>query len=115
MGTNIWLKVPLLSAMDWQRESLCRDDPGLFDDPARCPGTAERKRVLEAVTICGQCPVSRECLDFGKRNRYWGIFGGQLLRGGVLVPLHYLFDRSRMRRDPAAKAAREAEREKFAS
>lgn len=115
MGTNIWLKVPLLSAMDWQRKGLCRSDPGLFDDPDhRHPGSAERKRLLKAVTICTGCPVREECLAFGKRNRYFGVFGGQLLRGGITVPLRELFDRGRSL-SVEDKAARAVQREKAAS
>ena len=113
MGTNVWLKVPLLTAMDWQRRGLCRSKPGLFDDPERMPGPAERTRVLNAITICNDCPVKQECLAFGMRNRYWGIFGGRLLRGGEVQELSYVF----RRRDDSkeARAARAAHRAKLAS
>ena len=60
----------------WRRESLCRDtDPDLFF-PVGTTGNA-LVQIERAKQVCGECPVSRECLDYAlETNQDSGIWGG---------------------------------------
>lgn len=61
---------------DWRDRAACRDeDPELFF-PVSDVGPGARQ-TAEAKTVCGRCPVRRECLDFALDNGLdYGIFGG---------------------------------------
>ena len=40
-----------------------------------------------AKALCGTCPIQRACLDGAlQRREPWGVWGGQLFIGGVVVP-----------------------------
>lgn len=58
----------------WEYDAACATiDPELFfagDD------TASYRDVAAAKTICGGCPVRRECLELGLDFPRDGIFGG---------------------------------------
>ena len=73
--------------MDWQSRAACiGEDPTLFD-PSRTtkPGAKDRKRVWQAKDICQGCPVKNECLAFGAKHRYYGVFGGEYIAAGHIV------------------------------
>ena len=63
------------------RELPCRlNDPELFF--AESPADVE-----SAKTLCQTCPVMAECLAGAiARHEPWGVWGGQLLVAGVVVP-----------------------------
>lgn len=43
--------------------------------------------VEEAKSLCGSCPIRRDCLQGAlQRSEPWGVWGGQLLVQGVIVP-----------------------------
>lgn len=67
-----------LAAADdqWRDQALCRDtDPDLFF-PVGTTGLA-LIQVEHAKRVCGQCSVSRACLDFAlATNQDSGIWGG---------------------------------------
>ena len=62
------------------------DPPGDWVDQAACRGSdlatffplvGDRRTYLTAIAICGDCPVSRECLDYAVANRIgYGVWGG---------------------------------------
>ncbi|MGI8794920.1 MAG: WhiB family transcriptional regulator [Acidimicrobiales bacterium] len=56
---------------NWMDDGMCRDlDPAIFF-PSDGVG------VEIARTICGECPVRDECLEFALRNRIdHGVWGG---------------------------------------
>jgi WhiB family redox-sensing transcriptional regulator len=55
-------------------------DPDLFF--AESPADVET-----AKAICTQCPVRSTCLDGAlERQEPWGVWGGQLVLQGVVVP-----------------------------
>jgi WhiB family redox-sensing transcriptional regulator len=57
-----------------------RVDPDLFF--AESPADVERAKAL-----CGDCPVRPACLAGAlDRNEPWGVWGGQLVMQGVIVP-----------------------------
>lgn len=61
---------------DWRDDALCRDtDPGLFF-PVGTTGEA-LVHIDRAKSVCGECTVSRQCLDFAlDTNQDSGIWGG---------------------------------------
>lgn len=61
-------------------ELSCQSDPDLFF--AEKPEDVERARAL-----CRQCPLQRPCLDGAlQRGEPCGVWGGELLLRGVIIP-----------------------------
>jgi WhiB family transcriptional regulator, redox-sensing transcriptional regulator len=61
---------------NWRDQSLCRDtDPELFF-PVGTTGQA-LVQIDMAKRVCGECPVSEDCLEFAlATNQDSGIWGG---------------------------------------
>jgi WhiB family redox-sensing transcriptional regulator len=61
---------------EWRDKALCRDtDPDLFF-PVGTTGLA-LVQIDHAKKVCGECPVTTECLDFAlDTNQDSGIWGG---------------------------------------
>jgi len=62
------------SADGWQMQAACLDHPypDLFHPVAYTPD------ISEAVALCRQCPVIKQCGDFGEELGATGIWGGKL-------------------------------------
>ncbi len=60
----------------WRDRSICRDtDPDLFF-PVGTTGQA-LLQIERAKEVCGECPVSSECLEYAlETNQDSGIWGG---------------------------------------
>lgn len=44
-------------------------------------------KVESAKTLCSSCPIRAECLGAAlDRNEPWGVWGGELLSDGAVVP-----------------------------
>lgn len=57
-----------------------REDPELFF--AESPSDVEQAKAL-----CGGCPIRSQCLaEAIERREPWGVWGGQLLVQGVVIP-----------------------------
>ncbi|WP_283135632.1 WhiB family transcriptional regulator [Rhizohabitans arisaemae] len=58
----------------------CRRDPDLW--------FAESPEEVEfAKALCGSCPIRRTCLALAlERAEPWGVWGGELILRGVIVP-----------------------------
>jgi WhiB family redox-sensing transcriptional regulator len=57
-----------------------REDPELFF--AESPSDVEQAKAL-----CGECPIRARCLaEAIERREPWGVWGGQLLLQGVVIP-----------------------------
>lgn len=58
----------------------CQEDPELW--------FAEQPADVElAKSLCGTCPLQRPCLDGAlSRREPWGVWGGELVLQGVVVP-----------------------------
>ena len=49
---------------------------------AESPADVERAKAL-----CGDCPLRAQCLEGAiERNEPWGVWGGELLVAGIVVP-----------------------------
>lgn len=61
---------------EWMDQAACRShDPELFF-PAGNIGKALPK-LRQALSVCGQCPVRRDCLEFAFRTgQEYGVWGG---------------------------------------
>ena len=61
---------------EWRDAALCRDtDPNLFF-PVGTTGLAI-EHITEAKQVCGECSVSKSCLDFAlDTNQDSGVWGG---------------------------------------
>lgn len=75
------LDPPLTSVGIAEDELPChREDPELFF--AESPSDVELAKAL-----CGTCPIREACLDGAlARREPWGVWGGQLLLQGVVIP-----------------------------
>ena len=62
-------------AMDWRKTGAClAADPDLFFPVGA--GAASAPEASRALSLCDNCPVKRQCLDFaiqtGETNGIWG-------------------------------------------
>lgn len=50
---------------------------------------SERPADLEAAkTLCGHCPLQRECLEGAlARREPWGVWGGSIFQAGEIIAL----------------------------
>jgi WhiB family redox-sensing transcriptional regulator len=72
----------------------CTEDPELFF--AESPQDVEQAKVM-----CGRCPARLACLAGAlERGEPWGVWGGELLLRGAIVPRKR--PRGRPRRDVVA-------------
>ena len=71
----------ILPGLPWAGPALaCSTDPDLFF--AESPVD-----VARAKTLCQDCPVRAACLAAAlQRGEPWGVWGGELLLRGVIVP-----------------------------
>jgi len=77
-------------------EVPCRQNPDLFF--AEAPADVEA-----AKAICQHCPVREQCLaDALERGEPWGVWGGQLLVAGKVVPRKRPRGRPRKNTEPVA-------------
>ena len=60
----------------WRGRAICRDtDPDLFF-PVGTTGQA-LLQIAKAKEVCGECPVSTQCLEYALQNdERFGIWGG---------------------------------------
>ena len=63
--------VPILHERPWAVFAACKDEQGM----AFFPQT--RDEEVQALTICGICPVSEDCLDYALETKErFGVWGG---------------------------------------
>ena len=74
------LEVPSSSAELELVELPCREEPDLFF--AESPSDVEL-----AKSMCQSCPIRAACLESAiERREPWGVWGGQLLLQGAVIP-----------------------------
>ena len=73
-------------------------DPELFF-------SEKSEEIAYAKTLCGTCPVKRECLQGAlSRKEPCGVWGGELLDEGVVISAKRLPGRPRLNREMVASA-----------
>lgn len=83
---------------------VCNPAVAHWFDPPRGDEPDWRSRVQLATALCDGCPLVDPCLRTGRRGRESGVWGGELLDEGRLVPVHDV-DASAARRAHAAYAS----------
>lgn len=82
------------AALDESQLPCRTEDPELYF--AESPGDVELAKAL-----CGTCPVRLECLASAlERREPWGVWGGELLLSGTVIPRKR--PRGRPRKETAA-------------
>jgi WhiB family redox-sensing transcriptional regulator len=63
----------------WQADAACAgtDDPRFIGDAYA--------DLAAAATICRDCPVKRDCLQYAVDTRSWGTWGAHVLADGRVV------------------------------
>lgn len=64
---------------DWRKRAECRfSDPELFHIIGDENSKPARAQIVEARSVCAECPVRRECLDWAIRTQdEYSIAGGK--------------------------------------
>lgn len=90
------------ASIEWRRDAACKDlDPNLFF-PIGVTGPAV-DQIAAAKSICNQCPVRAECLEFAiTTNQEFGVWGGTTEDERRVLRRQW---RARIRRERAAAAA----------
>jgi len=78
-GTNValtWIRTHDWDAEEWRDRAACRDTtPELFFPIGTTGGALDQ--IDAARRVCGQCPVTNECLEFELgTNQESGVWGG---------------------------------------
>jgi len=76
--------VPLLGryipVQNWASEGACKGKPSDWWFPPKGMTSQVRENIAEARRICGECPVSEECLDHSLHWEVEGVWGGKSSR-----------------------------------
>jgi WhiB family transcriptional regulator, redox-sensing transcriptional regulator len=72
------LPYPLIDNWAWQDEAACRDvNPDLFFSAESERGLRKHAREMLAKSLCGTCPVQRQCRDHAVMvGETYGVWGG---------------------------------------
>ena len=71
-----WIRTHDWDAQEWRDRAACRDTtPELFFPIGTTGGALDQ--IDAAKRVCGQCPVTHECLEFALgTNQESGVWGG---------------------------------------
>ena len=64
-------------AADWPDDAACRGQTPLFFAKKAERPEARLRREERARKLCSSCPVQPQCLQFGRANREFGVWGGE--------------------------------------
>ena len=70
-----------MQSQKWKAQARCKDyDWNLFFDKYE-----EDAALRPAIdSLCGGCPVARQCFAVGVSQKEWGVWGGVYLEGGKI-------------------------------
>ncbi len=69
---------------DWWADARCNDQAGTMTGLFF---SEELQDIAAAKQICALCPVMAQCLEGAlERREPWGVWGGQLLLNGKVLP-----------------------------
>jgi len=89
----------------WWSDARCRDGNGAL---SHLFFSEELQDIAQAKRICAECPVLAECLEGAlERREPWGVWGGELLLRGTVVPRKR--PRGRPRKDDPGLVAKAGE------
>lgn len=72
-----------LIGLDWRGHGSCAGHATTYDNVVDATGQQSHKACEWFIhNFCHGCPVANKCLDWGKKTRSTGIFGGTTLRFG---------------------------------
>lgn len=66
----------------WTHRAACAGQPSEHFTEAASQAEGEQL----AARYCRRCPVAFQCLTTGRATRGWGLWGGAVLRDGMLAP-----------------------------
>ena len=80
---------PQTELWDWQLDASCRDlDSAIFFPSAGLRGRELARYERDAKTVCGSCPVVRECRTYAvDAQEPHGIWGGMTTRERAILAL----------------------------
>lgn len=88
LGIRIWEPMP------WAEHGACLGESHLFfPAPGERPEQAAAREHFAITDYCARCPVLVECRDYARRNREYGVWGGEteedraVLGYGVAMPV----------------------------
>jgi len=61
----------------WKKKAECKNLTDLFFPPPAEPPQARDRREAMALSFCASCVVIRECRDYARTHREYGIWGGE--------------------------------------
>lgn len=62
---------------NWFEFAICHGKSDLFFPKVGERPQARVRREAKAALICRQCPVSKECREYGRNNHEYGVWGGE--------------------------------------
>jgi WhiB family redox-sensing transcriptional regulator len=72
LGIRSWEPMP------WHRWARCTDENDLFFGPfGERPEAATAREHFAITEYCAHCPVRVDCRDYARRNREYGVWGGE--------------------------------------
>ena len=63
--------------VSWKNFAICHGKTHLFFPKLSERPQARARREALASTMCRVCPVAKQCRDFGRENREYGLWGGE--------------------------------------
>lgn len=70
-------KLSMIDNTDWFNEALCKGQTQLFFAQAKEGVRERRARERKAILLCLSCPHMIKCRDYARKNREYGIWGGE--------------------------------------
>ena len=77
MSDEIEESFPVVTDTRWMQFAMCHGKTHLFFPKSSERPQARARREALASTMCRVCPVAKQCRDFGRENREYGLWGGE--------------------------------------